>query len=60
MLNYVSVSGEWMSASRMQQEFAGDASVPDHSTRKREKLRVNLFFAFVRSFSLDFLAWSHF
>jgi len=38
-----SVSGEWMSASRMQQEFAGDASVPDHSTRKREKLRVNLF-----------------
>lgn len=43
MLNYVSVSGEWMSASRMQQEFAGDASVPDHSTRKREKLRVNLF-----------------
>ncbi|KLO12214.1 hypothetical protein SCHPADRAFT_875780 [Schizopora paradoxa] len=37
------VSGEWMSANRMQQEFAGGAMVHDHSARKQEKVRVNLF-----------------
>jgi len=38
-----SVSGEWMSASRMQQEFAGSGTVQDHSVRKKGNPRVNLF-----------------
>lgn len=54
----LSVSGEWMSASKMQQEFAGGATVQDYSARKREKLRVNLFlpsyvYVFFSSLSLN-------